>query len=37
MAGAAPNTHWLDDDDEGCIALDTKGFRKTGLDLSPVA
>jgi thioredoxin reductase (NADPH) len=31
MAGAAPNTGWLD----GCIALDTKGFIKTGPDLSP--
>ena len=32
MAGAAPNTRWLDD---GCITLDAKGFIKTGLDLSP--
>jgi len=31
MAGAIPNTHWLD----GCIALDAKGFIKTGPDLSP--
>ena len=31
MAGAAPNTSWLD----GCIALDSKGFIKTGADLSP--
>jgi thioredoxin reductase (NADPH) len=31
MTGADPNTDWLD----GCIALDTKGFIKTGLDLSP--
>jgi thioredoxin reductase (NADPH) len=31
MAGAAPNTAWLD----GCIALDEKGFVKTGPDLSP--
>jgi thioredoxin reductase (NADPH) len=31
MAGAAPNTHWLD----GCVALDTKGFIKTGPTLSP--
>ena len=31
MAGAAPNTAWLD----GCIALDFKGFIKTGADLSP--
>ena len=31
MAGAAPNTAWLD----GCIALDSKGFIKTGSDLLP--
>jgi thioredoxin reductase (NADPH) len=31
MTGAAPNTHWLD----GCVALDAKGFIKTGPDLSP--
>jgi thioredoxin reductase (NADPH) len=31
MAGAAPNTSWLD----GCLALDAKGFIKTGSDLSP--
>ena len=31
MAGAVPNTKWL----EGCIALDDKGFVKTGNDLSP--
>jgi thioredoxin reductase (NADPH) len=31
MAGAAPNTGWLD----GCLALDTAGFIKTGSDLSP--
>jgi thioredoxin reductase (NADPH) len=31
MTGADPNTHFLD----GCIALDDKGFIKTGLDLSP--
>jgi len=31
MTGADPNTGWLD----GCIALDSKGFIKTGLDLSP--
>jgi thioredoxin reductase (NADPH) len=31
MTGADPNTDWLD----GCIALDSKGFIKTGLDLSP--
>jgi len=30
MTGADPNTSWLD----GCIALDSKGFIKTGLDLS---
>ncbi len=31
MTGAAPNTTWLD----GCIALDSKGFIKTGPDLTP--
>jgi thioredoxin reductase (NADPH) len=31
MMGANPNTSWLND----CIALDAKGFIKTGLDLSP--
>jgi thioredoxin reductase (NADPH) len=31
MTGADPNTHWLD----GCVALDDKGFIKTGPDLSP--
>jgi thioredoxin reductase (NADPH) len=31
MAGAIPNTHWLD----GCLAMDAKGFIKTGQDLSP--
>lgn len=31
LAGAVPNTHWLD----GCVALDAKGFIKTGPDLSP--
>jgi thioredoxin reductase (NADPH) len=31
MTGAVPNTHWID----GCIALDEKGFIKTGPDLSP--
>jgi thioredoxin reductase (NADPH) len=31
MAGATPNTHWLD----GCVAMDPKGFIKTGQDLSP--
>jgi thioredoxin reductase (NADPH) len=30
MTGADPNTGWLD----GCIALDDKGFIKTGPDLS---
>jgi len=29
MTGAAPNTTWL----EGCIALDDRGFVKTGADL----
>jgi thioredoxin reductase (NADPH) len=31
MTGADPNTRWLD----GCIALDAKGFIKTGPDLLP--
>jgi thioredoxin reductase (NADPH) len=31
MTGADPNTRWLD----GFIALDDKGFIKTGQDLSP--
>ena len=31
MAGAAPSTAWLD----GCVALDDKGFIKTGADLTP--
>ena len=31
MTGAAPNTGWLD----GCVALDAKGFIKTGPELSP--
>ncbi len=31
MAGAVPNTRWL----EGCVTLDDKGFIKTGSDLSP--
>ena len=31
MTGADPNTRWLD----GCMALDDKGFIKTGPDLSP--
>ena len=30
MAGATPNSHWL----EGCVALDPQGFIKTGSDLS---
>ena len=30
MTGATPNTRWLD----GCLALDTQGFIKTGPDLS---
>ncbi|HTS02397.1 MAG TPA: copper transporter, partial [Thermoanaerobaculia bacterium] len=30
MTGADPNTAWLG----GCVALDEKGFVKTGLDLS---
>jgi thioredoxin reductase (NADPH) len=30
MTGAIPNTTWLD----GCLALDAKGFIKTGPDLS---
>jgi thioredoxin reductase (NADPH) len=29
MTGALPNTRWL----EGCVALDSKGFIKTGPDL----
>jgi thioredoxin reductase (NADPH) len=31
MTGATPSTQWL----EGCVALDAKGFIKTGPDLSP--
>ena len=31
MAGADPNTSWLD----GCVALDPKGFIRTGPDLWP--
>jgi len=31
MTGAVPNTVWL----HGCVALDEKGFIKTGPDLSP--
>jgi len=30
MAGAIPNTQWL----KGCVALDAKGFVKTGPDLT---
>ncbi len=30
MTGAAPNTRWLN----GCVALDSNGFIKTGSDLS---
>ncbi|HMI32369.1 MAG TPA: NAD(P)/FAD-dependent oxidoreductase, partial [Candidatus Limnocylindrales bacterium] len=30
MAGAVPNTGWL----KGCVALDGKGFIKTGTDLT---
>jgi thioredoxin reductase (NADPH) len=30
MTGAAPNTQWLD----GCVALDDKGFVRTGSDLT---
>jgi thioredoxin reductase (NADPH) len=30
MTGAVPNTHWLN----GCVALDDKGFIRTGPDLS---
>ena len=31
MTGADPNTRWLN----GCMALDSKGFIKTGPDLLP--
>jgi thioredoxin reductase (NADPH) len=31
MTGAVPNTAWL----AGCVALDAKGFIRTGPDLSP--
>src|SRR5262249_19638386 len=31
MTGADPNTAWL----KGCVALDDKGFAKTGADLHP--
>lgn len=30
MTGAAPSTNWLN----GCVALDSQGFIKTGPDLS---
>jgi thioredoxin reductase (NADPH) len=30
MTGAVPSTHWL----EGCVALDAKGFIKTGPELN---
>jgi thioredoxin reductase (NADPH) len=30
MLGAEPNSGWL----EGCVALDSKGFVKTGIDIS---
>jgi thioredoxin reductase (NADPH) len=31
MTGASPNTAWLG----GCVALDDKGFVKTGFDINP--
>jgi thioredoxin reductase (NADPH) len=31
MAGAVPNTRWLD----GCVTVDLAGFIKTGPDLTP--
>ncbi len=31
MTGADPNTGWL----KGCVALDDKGFIRTGIDLQP--
>jgi thioredoxin reductase (NADPH) len=31
MTGAVPSTHWL----KGCIALNDKGFVRTGTDLTP--
>jgi thioredoxin reductase (NADPH) len=31
MIGAEPNSRWL----EGCVALDEKGFVKTGTDVTP--
>ena len=30
MTGAVPNTHWL----QGCVAVDDKGFVRTGADLN---
>jgi thioredoxin reductase (NADPH) len=33
MTGASPNTAWL----QGCVALDDKGFVRTGPDLHPAA
>jgi thioredoxin reductase (NADPH) len=30
MTGAVPNSHWL----QGCVALDSQGFIKTGSDIS---
>ena len=30
MIGAEPNTEWL----QGCVALDEKGFVKTGVDVA---
>ena len=32
MAGASPQTHWL----QGCLAMDSKGFILTGRDLDGV-
>ena len=31
MTGAVPGTQWL----SGCVALDSRGFVKTGPDLTP--
>ena len=31
MTGAVPSSEWL----RGCVAMDEKGFVKTGTDLSP--
>jgi thioredoxin reductase (NADPH) len=30
MTGANPNTEWL----QGCVSLDSRGFAKTGADLT---